>query len=63
MIVCVGGKDGVNVYEVGDRMSKKGWNLNSLQSPAGIHICVTLRHVGKHEAFLKDLREVRGAPR
>lgn len=32
MIVCVGGRDdGVNVYEVGDRMGKKGWNLNSLQ--------------------------------
>lgn len=59
MIVCVGGQDGVNIYEVGDRMSKKGWNLNSLQSPPGIHLCVTLRHVGKHEAFLTDLREVR----
>lgn len=31
MIVCVGGRDGVDVYEVGDRMGKKGWNLNSLQ--------------------------------
>lgn len=31
MIVCVGGRDGVNVYEVGDRMGKKGWNLNNLQ--------------------------------
>ena len=26
-----GGRHGVNVYEVGDRMGKKGWNLNSLQ--------------------------------
>lgn len=59
MIVCVGGADGVNIHEVGDRISKKGWNLNSLQSPPGIHLCVTLRHVGKHEAFLTDLREVR----
>jgi sphinganine-1-phosphate aldolase len=41
-------------------MTKKGWNLNSLQSPPAIHLCVTLRHVGKHDAFLTDLRKVRG---
>jgi len=46
---------------VGDRMGKKGWNLNSLQSPPGLHLCCTLRHVGKDQAFLKDLREAAAA--
>lgn len=56
MIVCLGGKRGVNIYQVGDLMGKKGWSLNSLQAPAGIHLCVTLRHVGKAQGFLADLR-------
>jgi len=60
MIVCVGGREGVDIYEVGDRMTKRGWNLNSLQAPAGLHLCCTLRHVGKEERFLKDLRESAG---
>ncbi len=61
MIVCVGGVDSVNIYDVGDRMGKKGWNLNSLQSPPGLHLCCTLRHVGKDQLFLKDLREAAAA--
>jgi sphinganine-1-phosphate aldolase len=58
MIVCVGSEE-LNIYNVGDLMTKRGWSLNSLQSPAGLHLCVTLRHVGRHERFLKDIREVR----
>ena len=38
-------------------MDKKGWALNSLQKPAGLHLCVTLRHVGKEEQFLADLKK------
>lgn len=30
MIVCVG-SDELNIYDVGDYMTKKGWSLNSLQ--------------------------------
>lgn len=60
MIVCVGGTNGLDIYGVGDRMSKKGWNLNSLQSPPGLHLCCTLRHVGREESFLQDLREAAG---
>jgi hypothetical protein len=68
MIVCFGGADTeggkgtgtvtgtVNIYSVGDLMSKKGWSLNPLQSPACMHICVTVRHVGRERAFLDDLK-------
>lgn len=43
-VVAFGSKDkSVNVYEVGDRMSKKGWHLNALSGPAAVHIACTVR--------------------
>jgi sphinganine-1-phosphate aldolase len=59
MIVCFRAtKDGgVNIYTVGDKMTKMGWSLNSLQHPASVHICCTMRHVGKAKVFLQDLTE------
>lgn len=33
----------VNILEVGDAMSKKGWHLNALSNPAALHIAVTVR--------------------
>ena len=38
-------------------MAKKDWSLNSLKDPLCVHLCVTLRHVGKEEAFLEDLKQ------
>jgi hypothetical protein len=32
----------VNVLEVGDAMSKRGWHLNGLSNPAAIHIACTV---------------------
>lgn len=56
MIVCFKSKT-LNIFEIGDIMTKKyNWNLNSLQFPSCIHICVTLLHVGKAEMFLRDLK-------
>jgi glutamate/tyrosine decarboxylase-like PLP-dependent enzyme len=48
----------LNIYSVLDDMSHRGWSLNGLQQPAGIHIAVTLRHTqpGVAERFLADLR-------
>ena len=67
MIVCFGaakrkaatdGSPPLNVYSVSDYMSKtKGWSLNALQNPPCVHLCITVRHVGHEEAFLRDLRE------
>ena len=42
-------KKAVNVYTVADHMAKKGWSLNPLQNPACVHICCTLRHVGREQ--------------
>jgi sphinganine-1-phosphate aldolase len=32
----------VNILEVGDRMSRRGWHLNALQNPPGLHIACTV---------------------
>lgn len=32
----------VNVFEIGDAMSKRGWHLNALNDPPGIHIACTV---------------------
>lgn len=55
MVVCFRGVDGLNIYSVGDRMSHRGWSLNTLQRPACLHLCVTVCHVGKGKEFLRDL--------
>ena len=59
MIVAFGTKDheSLNVYAVGDKMHAKGWSLNSLQKPPSIHLCLTVKHVGKGQEFLEDLAE------
>ena len=51
--------DAVGIYDVLDRMAKRGWSLNGLQSPAAVHICVTLRHTaaGVAQRFVDDLRD------
>ena len=49
----------LNIYQVLDTMSERGWNLNGLYKPACVHLCTTLRHAqpGVAERFLEDLRE------
>ena len=51
--------DEVNIYQVMDAMTRRGWSLNGLQFPPALHIAVTLRHTrpGVAERFLSDLEE------
>jgi len=56
MVVCFGSTK-FNIYRLGDAMTKKGWSLNSLQNPACIHICVTLKTVQFVDLFLHELKE------
>ncbi|MCI27433.1 sphingosine-1-phosphate lyase, partial [Trifolium medium] len=51
------GSNVLDIFEVNDIMSSKGWHLNALQRPNSIHICVTLQHVPVIEDFIKDLKE------
>jgi sphinganine-1-phosphate aldolase len=46
----------IDIYGVADAMSGKGWHLNALQNPPGIHVAVTLPIVGSVEDMLKDLK-------
>ncbi|GAU97196.1 hypothetical protein RvY_08537 [Ramazzottius varieornatus] len=48
-----------NIYRLSDAMGKRGWNLNALQFPSSVHICVTRNHTapGVVERFLQDVRE------
>ncbi|XP_057949619.1 sphingosine-1-phosphate lyase [Malania oleifera] len=57
MTVVAFGSNVVDIFEVNDLLSSKGWHLNALQRPNSIHICITLQHVPVVEDFLRDLRE------
>ncbi|KAL0421584.1 UNVERIFIED_CONTAM: Sphingosine-1-phosphate lyase [Sesamum latifolium] len=57
MTIVAFGSNVVDIFEVNDIMSSKGWHLNALQRPNSIHICVTLQHVAVTEDFLKDLQD------
>lgn len=57
-VIAFGSKE-LNIYQVMEQMTHKGWSLNGLHKPACVHICVTLRHTGAQIAsrFLSDLRD------
>lgn len=57
-VIALGSKD-FHIYRLSEALSKKGWNLNTLQFPSGIHICVTHVHTepGVADRFLNDVRE------
>lgn len=57
MTIVAFGSEVIDIFEVNDVMSSKGWHLNALQRPNSLHICVTLQHVAVVEDFLKDLRD------
>jgi len=49
----------LNIYQVWEQMAQRGWRLNALQKPPGVHIAITVRHTqpGVAEQFLKDLHD------
>lgn len=46
----------VNIFAVGDQMDAKGWQVNRLQFPDGLHAMVTARHLDVADEYLRDLR-------
>ena len=48
----------LDIYDIADAMSAKGWHLNSLQNPPAIHIAVTLPIVKIWEKLVTDLEAV-----
>jgi glutamate/tyrosine decarboxylase-like PLP-dependent enzyme len=51
--------DVVDIFHVNDALAAKGWRLNGLQRPPGVHLCVTLPQgrPGVAERFVADLRD------
>jgi len=47
----------VNIFAVADQMEKRGWNVNRVQNPDGIHAMVTARHRAVTGEYLADLGE------
>lgn len=52
------GSNKFHIYRLSEALSAKGWNLNTLQFPCGIHICVTHMHTrpGLADQFLNDIK-------
>ena len=52
------GSNDFDIFRLGGALTKLGWNLNNLQFPSGIHICITLRHTEKGVAdqFINDVK-------
>ena len=50
--------DSLNIYQVLEYMTQKGWGLNGLHLPPSVHLCITLRHTqaGVKERFMEDLK-------
>ncbi|ELP88323.1 sphingosine-1-phosphate lyase, putative [Entamoeba invadens IP1] len=48
----------LNIYKVSDCMNKEfNWELNTLQFPSAVHLCLTENTIGCEEEFLKDLKK------
>lgn len=51
------GSSVVDIFEVGDNLSEKGWHFDRQQEPVSIHLTVNLAHEGKVEEFIQDLKD------
>ncbi|KAL9058563.1 MAG: hypothetical protein Q9162_001718 [Coniocarpon cinnabarinum] len=48
----------LNIYNIADAMSAKGWHLNALQNPPAMHVAVTLPIVPQAGRLVDDLKDV-----
>ncbi|KAJ0178645.1 hypothetical protein K1T71_005420 [Dendrolimus kikuchii] len=56
-VVAFGSKQ-FDIFKMAELLHKKGWSLNALQFPSGVHICVTHTHTqaGVADRFVGDVR-------
>lgn len=56
-VIAMGSKQ-FDIFRLSAELNSIGWNLNSLQFPSGIHICVTHMHTqdGIADKFVNDVR-------
>lgn len=56
-LLAYGSRDAkVSIFAVGDFLDTKGWLVNRLQNPDGLHAMVTAGHRDVVDLFLRDLR-------
>lgn len=55
-VIALGSND-FHIYKLSEALNAKGWNLNTLQFPCGVHLCVTYVHTqsGVADQFLSDV--------
>ena len=46
---------GLDIFVVGEQLQARGWNINRLQFPGGLHAMVTARHLEVVDDYLADL--------
>lgn len=57
-LLAYGSRDAaVNIFAVGDQLDAKGWKVNRLQRPDGLHAMVTAGHLAVVDEYLRDLRQ------
>ncbi|XP_017878105.1 sphingosine-1-phosphate lyase-like [Ceratina calcarata] len=56
-VIALGSND-FDIYKLSEALNEKGWNLNPLQFPCGVHLCVTYVHTqhGVADQFLSDVQ-------
>lgn len=55
MSILALGSDRLNVYEIGDELTLRGWHLDRQQFPPSLHLTVTHAHAQVVDEFLRDL--------
>ncbi|KOS15516.1 plp-dependent transferase [Malassezia pachydermatis] len=57
-VVAIGSAGKLNIYDVGDQMSRRGWHLNAISGDApAFHIACTRLTVPVVDRFIADLKE------
>uniref|UniRef100_A0A7S1C432 sphinganine-1-phosphate aldolase n=1 Tax=Bicosoecida sp. CB-2014 TaxID=1486930 RepID=A0A7S1C432_9STRA len=63
-VVCFTSADkAISIYHICDELSARGWNLNILQFPACVHLCVTYANHTNAEEFADDVEAAIAAAR
>jgi glutamate/tyrosine decarboxylase-like PLP-dependent enzyme len=55
MSILALGSDRLNIYEVGDELTLRGWHMDRQQFPPSLHLTVTHAHTQIADQFLADL--------
>jgi sphinganine-1-phosphate aldolase len=54
--LAFGANEPLNVYDVNDKLTAKGWSLSPIQAPAGLQLSVTVPWIKSADQFIEDLR-------